>query len=65
MPAKLNMVIISNRNLLPPPPQQAPLNAAALSTVPSIAAKPSSALNAPIISRIHTTRPGCGSCGRK
>jgi hypothetical protein len=64
MPAKLNMVIISNRNLLPPP-QQAPLNTASLSTVPSITAKPSSALNAPIISRIHTTRPGCGSCGRK
>jgi len=64
MPAKLNMVIISNRNLLPPP-QQAPLNTASLSTVPSITSKPSSALNAPIISRIHTTRPGCGSCGRK
>ena len=22
------------------------------------------ALNAPIISRIHTVKPGCGSCGR-
>lgn len=26
--------------------------------------QPSSALTAPIIGRIHTTKPGCGSCGR-
>ena len=64
MPAKLNMVIISNRTLLPPPPMQAPLNTASLSRAP-VVAKPSSALNSSIISRIHTTRPGCGGCGRK
>jgi hypothetical protein len=28
------------------------------------APKPSSRLAAPMISRIHTTKPGCGSCGR-
>ncbi len=31
----------------------------------SVAApKAPSSLNAPIISRIHSVRPGCGSCGR-
>ena len=36
---------------------------------PTLAAQPQrkapSALTAPIISRIHNVRPGCGSCGRK
>jgi hypothetical protein len=27
--------------------------------------RPSTALNASIIARIHNTKPGCGSCGRK
>lgn len=26
--------------------------------------KPSSALNAPIIGRIHSVKPGCSSCGK-
>ena len=26
--------------------------------------QPSSALNAPIIGRIHSIKPGCGSCGK-
>jgi hypothetical protein len=26
--------------------------------------QPSSALNAPIIGRIHSVKPGCGSCGK-
>jgi len=64
MPAKLNMVIVSNRNLIPPS-QQPSFNTASLSSAPISAPKASSALNAPIISRIHTTRAGCGSCGRK
>jgi hypothetical protein len=40
-----------------------PVNLAAAN--PSLAApKAPSALNASIISRIHSVRPGCGSCGR-
>lgn len=27
--------------------------------------RPSTALNASIIGRIHNVKPGCGSCGRK
>ena len=57
MPAKMSMVIVSNRNYIPSLQLQVkPLSVSALPTV-------SSSLNAPIISRIHTTRPGCGSCG--
>lgn len=36
-------------------------NIANLATVPK---KIPTALNAPIISRIHSVKPGCGSCGR-
>jgi len=65
MPLKLNMVI-SNGNSLPFSVQQRfmnPVNLAAAN--PSLAApKAPSALNASIISRIHSVRPGCGSCGR-
>jgi hypothetical protein len=40
-----------------------PVNLAAAN--PSLASpKAPSALNASIISRIHSVRPGCGSCGR-
>lgn len=73
MPVKLNMVI-SNGNAHAH--AHARLNAyngstnynqpnsnlASISTAPVV--KTSSALNAPIISRIHGIRPGCGSCGR-
>lgn len=57
MPRKINMVI-SNNNY--PSMFQPKLTQTASNYVP----KPSSALNAPLISRIHTTKPGCGSCGR-
>lgn len=60
MPQRLNMVI-SNGNQVPQIQRQ--LNNANLATAPrSIPA--STALSAPIIARIHTTKPGCGSCGR-
>ena len=36
-------------------------NIANLAAVPK---KIPTALNAPIISRIHSVKPGCGSCGR-
>lgn len=61
MPVKINM-IISNGN-----PSQIVLkqmNAANLSRAPLMIHKASSAINAPMIARIHNVRPGCGSCGR-
>ena len=72
MPVKLNMVISNGNahaharlntyngstNHNQPNP-----NLASISTAPVV--KTSSALNAPIISRIHGIRPGCGSCGRR
>lgn len=60
----MNMVI-SNGNRLPYVQRQ--INQASLGSVApqSVAApKAPSALTAPIISRIHSVRPGCGSCGR-
>jgi hypothetical protein len=58
MPAKINM-FISNGNIFPQqqistPQQQIP--------VPKINNKP---LNAGMIARIHSIKPGCGGCGRK
>ena len=62
MPAKINMVL-SNGNYIPQLPRQ--INSASLASAPIVATKSvSSSLNAPIISRIHNIRPGCGSCGR-
>lgn len=58
MPAKINM-IISNGN-------QMAAQMRFLSQQPVVPkANIPTALNAPIISRIHTVKPGCGSCGRK
>jgi hypothetical protein len=59
MPAKMNMVI-SNGNKLPS--QFYSRNAP--STLGAITIKAPTALNASIIGRIHTVKPGCGSCGR-
>lgn len=59
MPQKINM-FISNGNFQPKLPtyhQQNPLKSFPLPKAPS-------ALNAPIIARIHNVKPGCGSCGR-
>ena len=62
MPQKINMVI-SNGNLRPNFQRQ--INTASLGTAPSMAApRAPSALNAPILARVHNVRPGCGSCGR-
>jgi len=64
MPAKMNM-FLSNGNKVP--------SGSALRANPSagfninqtkVAEKPSSSLNAPIITRIHNVKAGCGSCGR-
>jgi hypothetical protein len=60
MPAKINMVINNGnithsqlRYIMSPP------------TLGAGIPKPPTALNASIIARIHSVKPGCGSCGRK
>ena len=58
----MNM-FISNGNFVPPVRPRSLVNQANLASV--AAPKAPSALNASIISRIHSVRPGCGSCGRK
>jgi len=58
MPQRLNMVI-SNGN--PIQQIQRQINTANLATIQPRAP---TALSAPIISRIHSVKPGCGSCGR-
>jgi hypothetical protein len=58
MPVKMNM-FLSNGN--PSHAQIASRNIANLTAVPK---QIPTALNAPIISRIHSVKPGCGSCGR-
>jgi hypothetical protein len=68
MPQKLNM-IISNGNYQPMI-QNKFINTASLGSVPAYvnssmaSPKAPSALNAPILARVHNVRPGCGSCGR-
>lgn len=60
MPQKINM-FISNGNVKPNFQQQKFNNS---NLVSSQAPKAPSSLKAPILSRIHNVRPGCGSCGR-
>ncbi len=57
MPKKINM-IISNGNTISS-------RGRSLSVNTNLANNVSNALAAPMISRIHTIKPGCGSCGRK
>ena len=66
MPAKINM-LLSNGNNIPRnvPPQVSVANLAGAPGSTAVAAKSApSALNAPILARVHNVRPGCGSCGR-
>jgi hypothetical protein len=59
MPAKMNM-FLSNGN-----PSQAQIAVRNIANTASLARAPApSALTAPIIGRIHSVKPGCGSCGR-
>ena len=58
MPQKINMFIANS-------------NSSSVNLKQILAANPSmstpkapSALNAPILARVHNVRPGCGSCGR-
>ena len=65
MPQKINMFLTNNN--VPPVTLPRQINPASLGTIApqSMAApKAPSSLKAPIISRIHSVRPGCGSCGR-
>lgn len=66
MPAKINM-FLSNGNLSYNQPKSQ-INAANLASISgsSMIANRSAptALNAPILARVHNVRPGCGSCGR-
>ena len=64
MPQKINM-FISNSNHSLIVNQQRLIKSANLVNSQTIAApKAPTSLSAPIISRIHTVKPGCGSCGR-
>lgn len=60
MPAKINM-FLSNGNHAMMLARTA--NTASLSVAPTPTPAPT-ALNAPILQRVHNVRPGCGSCGR-
>ena len=64
MPQKINMIISNgNRSLLVQ--QQRIINAVNLANSQTISApRAPTSLSAPIISRIHTVKPGCGSCVR-
>lgn len=62
MPQKINMVL-NNGNQLPR--SITPSFSANLASAPVTRAGPSSSLNSSIIARIHSVKPGCGSCGRK
>jgi hypothetical protein len=55
-------MFISNGNLSPQ--QQKVLQTASIDNLRRKSTSTPSALNAPIISRIHNVRPGCGACGR-
>jgi len=57
MPKKINM-IISNGNTISS-------RVRSLSVNTNLANNVSNAMAEPMISRIHTIKPGCGSCGRK
>jgi hypothetical protein len=71
MPIKINM-FITNGNFIHPSQKLSSeklanlANLANLATIdPALSVKPFlSALNTSIIGRIHTVKPGCGSCGR-
>lgn len=59
MPPRMQMVIPrgTTQPVFIPPAQFSSVNTAPVARAPS-------ALSAPIISRIHQVKPGCGSCGR-
>jgi len=63
MPAKIQMSLSNGNNNYQLISRQ--INTASLAASPAVSApKAPSALNANFIARIHSVRPGCGSCGR-
>jgi hypothetical protein len=54
---KMNMVIPKGAYAPYMPPASSPNTALAPKSIPT-------ALNSTMIARIHSVRPGCGSCGR-
>jgi hypothetical protein len=65
MPQKINM-FITNGNVVSRTNPSAGINYANLAVAPTtnVTVTPSQ-LNASMIGRIHSIKPGCGSCGRK
>ena len=63
MPEKINMFIPNGNHMIAQ--MRSLQQQAQVLAIQSKPKAPPSALNAPIISRIHNVRPGCGSCGRK
>jgi len=64
MPSKINM-FISNGNSMPRTVASPSINYANLAVAPTTALITPSQLNSSMIGRIHSIKPGCGSCGRK
>jgi hypothetical protein len=65
MPQKINM-IISNGNVAPKINSVPAVNYANLAVAPTTTnVVAPSTLNSSMIGRIHSIKPGCGSCGRK
>lgn len=66
MPVRMNMIISNGNNF--PRMEHPQFNSANLAGAPGATAVASrsapTALNAPILARVHNVRPGCGSCGR-
>jgi len=63
MPQKINMVLNNGIHLPRSLNQNFSANLAYAPVTP--AATQPSALNTSIIARIHSIKPGCGSCGKK
>ena len=65
MPQKINM-IISNGNVAPRTNPVPAVNYANLAVAPAVSSVVApSTLSSSMIGRIHSIKPGCGSCGRK
>ena len=65
MPQKIN-IFISNGNVVPKSNYSTSINYANLTIAPTTTnVVVPSTLNSSMIGRIHSIKPGCGSCGRK
>ena len=62
MPQRINMFLDNGNHL---PKQNDSVSSANLAYAPAVKVIAPSALNTSIIARIHSIKPGCGSCGKK